>query len=65
MFYNKYLNSRCEEKGVSSVFDILELEDEDRKRLLQLEDAQMADVARFCNRYPSINLDYEASAKSG
>ncbi|XP_076060028.1 U5 small nuclear ribonucleoprotein l(3)72Ab [Oratosquilla oratoria] len=50
---------RCEAKDVSSVFDILELEDEDRNKLLQLTDGQMADVARFCNRYPSINLDYE------
>lgn len=50
---------RCEAKDVTSVFDILELEDDDRNRLLQLSDAQMTDVARFCNRYPSINLDYE------
>ena len=50
---------RCEAKDVTSVFDILELEDDDRNRLLQLSDVQMTDVARFCNRYPSINLDYE------
>lgn len=51
--------SRCETKDVTSVFDILELEDDDRNRLLQLSENKMADVARFCNRYPSINLDYE------
>ena len=32
------------------MFDIMELEDEDRNKLLQLDDKQMADVARFCNR---------------
>lgn len=37
----------------------MELEDEDRSRLLQLNDAQMAEVARFCNRYPNIEVDYE------
>ncbi|KAF0300039.1 putative U5 small nuclear ribonucleoprotein helicase [Amphibalanus amphitrite] len=35
---------------VTTVFDIMELEDEDRNKLLQLDDKQMADVARFCNR---------------
>lgn len=37
----------------------MELEDDDRSRLLQLSDAQMADVARFCNRYPNIELSFE------
>ncbi|XP_009946257.1 PREDICTED: U5 small nuclear ribonucleoprotein 200 kDa helicase-like, partial [Leptosomus discolor] len=40
---------RCTDKGVESVFDIMEMEDEDRNALLQLSDAQIADVARFCN----------------
>ena len=35
---------------VTTVFDIMELEDEDRNKLLTLDDKQMADVARFCNR---------------
>ena len=37
-------------RGVESVFDIMELEDEDRNKLLNMSDMQMADVARFCNR---------------
>lgn len=41
----------------------MELEDEDRSKLLQLSDAQMADVARFCNRYPNIELSYEVLNK--
>ncbi|KAG8141197.1 putative U5 small nuclear ribonucleoprotein [Naja naja] len=50
---------RCTEKGVESVFDIMEMEDEERNVLLQLSDVQIADVARFCNRYPNIELSYE------
>lgn len=42
----------------------MELEDEDRTKLLQLNDAQMADVARFCNRYPNIELHYEIQDKN-
>lgn len=50
-------------QGVESIFDIMEMEDEDRTGLLQLSDAQMADVARFCNRYPNIELSYEVAEK--
>ncbi|MEE6509945.1 hypothetical protein FKM82_028521, partial [Ascaphus truei] len=54
---------RCTDKGVESVFDIMEMEDEERTDLLQLSDAQMTDVARFCNRYPNIELSYEVAEK--
>ncbi|KAJ6651749.1 hypothetical protein lerEdw1_020653, partial [Lerista edwardsae] len=54
---------RCTDKGVESVFDIMEMEDEDRSALLQLSDSQIADVARFCNRYPNIELSYEVVEK--
>ena len=54
---------RCKAKGVESVFDIMELEDEDRDKLLGLNENEMADVARFCNRYPNIELDYEVKDK--
>lgn len=50
-------------QGVESIFDIMEMEDEDRTALLQLSNAQMADVARFCNRYPNIELSYEVADK--
>lgn len=50
-------------QGVETVFDIMELEDEDRLRLLQLNETQLADVARFCNRYPNIELSYEVRMK--
>lgn len=54
---------RCQEKKVETVFDIMELEDDDRTRLLQLDNAQMADVARFCNRYPNIEMSFEVLDK--
>lgn len=50
---------------MESVFDIMEMEDEERSALLQLSDAQIADVARFCNRYPNIELSYEVVEKDG
>ncbi len=41
----------------------MEMEDDDRNELLQLSEAEMADVARFCNRYPNIELTYEVLDK--
>uniref|UniRef100_A0A3Q2D8B3 U5 small nuclear ribonucleoprotein 200 kDa helicase n=1 Tax=Cyprinodon variegatus TaxID=28743 RepID=A0A3Q2D8B3_CYPVA len=54
---------RCTDKGVESIFDIMEMEDEERTSLLQLSDAQIADVARFCNRYPNIELSYDVAER--
>ncbi|ELU09831.1 hypothetical protein CAPTEDRAFT_222545 [Capitella teleta] len=54
---------RCLEKNVETIFDIMEMEDTDRNEILQLTEAEMADVARFCNRYPNIELSYEVLEK--
>ena len=40
------------------MFDVMDMEDDDRNALLSFSDAQMGDVARFCNRYPNIELNY-------
>jgi pre-mRNA-splicing helicase BRR2 len=42
--------TRCKEKGVESIFDIMELEDDVRNSILQMSDDQMADVARYALR---------------
>ncbi|KAJ8939591.1 hypothetical protein NQ318_010598, partial [Aromia moschata] len=62
-FFKKFLSDPLPVEGVETVFDIMELEDEDRSKLLQLSDAQMADVAKFCNRYPNIELTYDVLDK--
>lgn len=61
--FNADIIKRCTDKNIETVFDIMELEDEDRSKLLQLTDAQMADVARFCNRYPNIELSFSVADK--
>ncbi|GAA6018807.1 hypothetical protein JCM10207_000247 [Rhodosporidiobolus poonsookiae] len=50
---------RCQAADVTSVYDLMELEDTDRDKLLQFDARQMRDVARVCNAYPSIELSYE------
>lgn len=64
--FNSEIVSRCEsfgDEGVEGVLGILELEDEDRDKLLQLPTAKMADVARFCNSYPNIDVVYEVEGE--
>lgn len=57
--FSNEIIKRCQDKDIETVFDIMELEDDDRSKLLQLTDQQMADVARFCNRYPNIEMSFE------
>jgi len=57
--------SRCrdgkneEGEPIESVFDILNLDDDVRNDLLRLDESQMADVAVFCNNYPSVDISFE------
>jgi len=41
----------------------MEMDDDERNALLQLSESEMADVARFCNRYPNIELTYDVQDK--
>lgn len=60
--FTKELAKRCHEnpgRSIETVFDLVEMEDEERRRLLQMNDVQMLDIARFCNRFPNIDMSYE------
>ena len=50
---------RCAEAEVESIFDLMDLEDDERNALLGMSASQLADVARVCNRYPNIDVSYE------
>ncbi|KAJ2722989.1 Pre-mRNA splicing [Coemansia sp. Benny D115] len=50
----------CKELGVNSVFDVMDMEDSERAKLLAgLLPAQVADVAAYVNRYPNMEVDVE------
>ncbi|CAH2036677.1 unnamed protein product [Thlaspi arvense] len=57
--FTKELAKRCQEKSIGNVFELVEMEDEERRELLGLSDDKLLDIARFCNRYPNIDLTYE------
>ncbi|KAJ2713418.1 Pre-mRNA-splicing helicase BRR2 [Coemansia spiralis] len=49
----------CKDMGVESVFDIMDMEDADRTRLLAgLSAPQVGEVAAYVNRYPSIEVEH-------
>ncbi|KZT07923.1 putative RNA helicase [Laetiporus sulphureus 93-53] len=50
---------RCKEAGIESVYDIMEMEDDARNALLQMDARQMRDVATFVNSYPTLDVNYE------
>eukprot|EP00049_Salpingoeca_infusionum_P013623 m.254457 g.254457 ORF g.254457 m.254457 type:complete len:2135 (+) comp15493_c9_seq1:187-6591(+) len=49
----------AEEAGVESVADIPEMEDDVRSKVFPFSSQQMRDVAAYCNRYPSIDVEFQ------
>ncbi|KIJ63099.1 hypothetical protein HYDPIDRAFT_29788 [Hydnomerulius pinastri MD-312] len=50
---------RCKGAGVQTVYDIMEMEDDKRNELLQMDVRQMRDVATFVNSYPTLDVSFE------
>ncbi|KAF9237747.1 putative RNA helicase [Melanogaster broomeanus] len=50
---------RCKNAGIESVYDIMEMEDDKRTELLQMDVRQMRDVATFVNSYPTLDVSFE------
>ncbi|KAL7257965.1 hypothetical protein ACSBR1_004148 [Camellia fascicularis] len=60
--FTKDLAKKCQEnpgKSIETVFDLVEMEDDERRELLQMSDSQLMDIARVCNRFPNIDLTYD------
>lgn len=60
--FTKELAKKCQEnpgKSIETVFELVEMEDDERRQLLQMTDAQLLDIARVCNRFPNIDVTYE------
>jgi len=56
---SKDLAKKADAAGIEGIFDLLEMEDDDRTALLGMSPTQLADVARACNRYPNVELAFE------
>lgn len=62
--FTKELAKRCQEnpgKSIETVFDLVEMEDDERRELLNMSESQLLDIARFCNHFPNIDMAYEVA----
>ncbi|KAA1115571.1 DEIH-box ATPase [Puccinia graminis f. sp. tritici] len=57
--FSSEIIQRCTAANVNQVTDIMELEDEERNRLLQMDTKHLAKVAQFVNSYPAIEIKHE------
>ncbi|ORY24132.1 putative Pre-mRNA splicing factor [Naematelia encephala] len=62
-YFDADVLARFKAKGLDSVYDIMELEDEERNDLLRMNDRQLARVAKFVNSYPNIEVSYSVPSK--
>ncbi|BFZ63546.1 Pre-mRNA-splicing helicase BRR2 [Saitoella coloradoensis] len=58
-YFTNDVIDRCKTAGVESVFDLMDLEDDDRNNLLQMNPRQLGQVASFVNKYPGIDVSFE------
>jgi pre-mRNA-splicing helicase BRR2 len=60
--FSTALVEKAKESKVEDVFDVMNMDEEPRKKLFSdLSPSQFMDVARACNRFPAISLDYKVS----
>lgn len=52
---------RCVTAGIEGVYDLIDMEDDARRDILQLSDEQLEDVAEAANRYPSIEVAFDVT----
>jgi len=55
---DKDLAKHCEKKGIEGVPDLIDMEDTERAKLLQLTSGKLAEVAAACNSYPDVELKF-------
>ena len=48
---------RAKAKDIQSVFDLTEMDDNERNDMLQMTPQELTDVVAFCNRYPSVGVE--------
>lgn len=44
---------------IETVFDLIDMESDERDKLLDFSPEKLSDIALFCNSYPNIELSYE------
>jgi pre-mRNA-splicing helicase BRR2 len=58
-YFNPDLVDSCKDNGVEDIVDLMNLEDDDRNKILNMDIEKIQKIASFCNAYPSVSLNFE------
>ncbi|OAF66385.1 hypothetical protein A3Q56_05891 [Intoshia linei] len=62
--FDDVLIAQCDKQNIENVFSILEMENDDRVKLLNMPENELNDVAHFCNCYPSVEINFNVENES-
>jgi len=64
-YFDSTLAKECEAEKINDISDFMNMEDDQRKKLLKnMNDKQIMDIAKVCNRYP-ISIDMKVEFNHG
>lgn len=55
-YFDESILAKCEKMGISTVYDIMALDDDERDDIMTLDEEKLILVADFINNYPNIEL---------
>lgn len=58
-FFDDNTLLRCSENNIETIFDIMSLDDNKKKTIIDLENVKLSKVAEFINKYPNIDIGYD------
>lgn len=56
--FSRELAKKCEDAEVKSIYDLIEMEDDARNKLLMFGTEQMEHLATALNRYPNVDVEF-------
>ena len=56
-YFDQDLVEACKRSGINEISDLLDMDDEPRKELLQLTQKQLDEVAKVCNKIPNFKIE--------
>lgn len=57
-YFDDDVLTKCSERTIETVYDIMALEDAEREEIMPSEDSKLLKIANFVNNYPNVELEY-------
>ena len=62
--FNNQLVEVFKKNNVEDIGDFMNMDDNHRKSLLKISNEKIAEMAEFCNHYPTVNLEFKVKQKN-